>query len=296
VVLVGTILLLEHLGADAYGPLLARNRRLLASTLIFIRSGLWPIAIIALGWLYPPSRSLEWVLSAWLAGLILAMLVLATCTLRGGRWRWLALRPHELGAALCRSWPFYLSDIGAVGSLYADRFIIAGIAGLELTGVYVFFWSAANVVHSLALYGIFQPRVPTLVSASNRGELREFRKQLLRFQGATVAWALILSVLLWCAIHVFVQYMDRPLLSAHVAIFAAILLPMLLRVLADSYHFVLFALRRDRPIAMISLAGAAGSAVLNAVLVSTAGLSGAVIASMLTAGGLLAARFKFARI
>lgn len=294
-VLIALILLLEHLGLDAHGPLIARHRVLLANVVIFIRSGAWPIAIIAVGWFHPPARSLVWVLGAWLIGLTIMVLVLAVAALRGGRWRWLRVRWDWLRDALGRAWPFYLSDIGAVTSLYADRFIISFFAGLELTGVYVFFWSAANVVHSLAVYGTFHPRVPMLVAAANAADTGAFRKRLFRLQCATFAWAFLLSGMLWIAVHLFLQFSDRPLLSDHLMIFAMIIFAMLLRILADSYHFVLYALRRDRTIAIVSLTGAAGSAALNALLVSTAGLTGAAIASIVTAAGLLTARRVLSR-
>jgi O-antigen/teichoic acid export membrane protein len=294
-ILVGPILLLEHLGFDAQGPLIARNRVKLSSIIIFIRSGAWPIAIIAIGWIYPPARSLAWVLAAWLAGLIVMMLVLSGLALRGGRWRMLCVRADWLRDALRRSWPFYLSDIGAVGSLYADRFVISALAGLELTGIYVFFWSAANVVHSVTVYGTFHPRVPALVAAANAGDTATLRKRLFQFQCGTLAWALLLFGLLWIGVQLFLQIGVRPQLNGHLMLFAMIIFAVLLRILADSYHFVLYALCRDRTIAVVNLTLAVGSAVLNALLVSTAGLMGAAVASSLTAAGLLAVRRALSR-
>jgi len=235
------------------------------------------------------------VLAAWLAGLVVMALVLAIVALRGGRWRWIRLRMDWLREALGRCWPFYLADIGTVGSLYADRFIISFFGGFELTGVYVFFWSAANVVHSLALYGTFHPRVPVLVTAANAGDTGTFRKRLLQFQCATFAWALLLSAMLWVAVFLFIQFAERETLNGHMIDFALIIFAMLMRIVADSYHFVLYALRRDRTIAIVSLGGAAASAVLNALLVSAAGLTGAVAASILVATGLLAVRRTLSR-
>jgi len=189
----------------------------------------------------------------------------------------------------------YLSGLGAVGSLYADRFIISFFAGLELTGVYVFFWSAANVVHSTAVYGTFHPRVPALVAAGQSDDAHAFRQRLVQCQIETMAWALLLSAMLWIAVNLFVQVANKPQLSAHSAIFIWIILAMLLRILADSYHFVLYALHRDRMIVIVNLAGAAGSAILNALLVSTLVLAGAVAASIVTASALLVSRLLLSR-
>jgi O-antigen/teichoic acid export membrane protein len=293
-ILVAPILLLEHLGLDAHGPLIARHRVMLSSVALFLRSGAWPLAVIAIGWVYPPARTLAWVLAAWLAGLVVMILVLSG-QLLGGRWRLLRLRADWLRDALRRSWPFYLSDIGAVTSLYADRFIISVFAGLELTGIYVFFWSAANVVHSVTVYGAFHPRVPALVAAANDGDMATLRKRLFQFQGVILAWALLLFALLWIGVQLFLHMGVRPQLDGHLMLFALIIFAMLLRIVADTYHFVLYALCRDRTIAVVNLALAAGSALLNAVLVSAAGLTGAAVAAILTALGLLAVRRRLSR-
>ncbi len=294
-VLVALILLLEHLASDSHGPLIARGRVLLVSFNLFIRTGLWPIAIIAIGLVYPPARSLMWILAAWVAGLAIMMLVLAVTTLRDGRWRWLRLQWNWLRDALRQSWPLYLSRLGTVGSLYADRFVISYFLGLELTGVYVFFWSAANVVHSITVYGTMQPRVPALMIAAESDDPRGFRKRLTQYQIETLGWALLLFAMLWIAIGLFVQIAHKPQLDAHSAIFLWIILAMLLRILADSYHFALFALRRDMSTVTVNLGGAAGSALLNALFVPILGLAGAVIASLVTSAGLLFSRLLLSR-
>ena len=292
---VALILVLEQLGVDAHGPLVARRHVMLSSVILFIRSGAWPIAIIAVGCVYPPARSLTWVLVAWVAGLTVMMLVLSGLALQRGRWRMLRLRPDWLRGALRRCWPFYLSDIGAVSSLYADRFIISFFAGLELTGIYVFFWSAANVVHSVTLYGTFHPRVPLLIEAANAGDTATLRKRLFQFQSMTVVWALLMFGFLWVGVQLFMQMGERPELDGHMALFALIIIAVMMRIIADSYHFVLYALSRDRTIAAVNLGIAVVSAVLNALLVATAGLTGAAIAAIVTATGLLATRRALSR-
>jgi O-antigen/teichoic acid export membrane protein len=293
-VFVALILLFEHLGSDANGPLIARHRVMLANVAIFIRSGAWPLAIIAIGLIYPPARSLIWILGAWFVGLLIMMLVLAVRVLVT-HWRLLRVRAHWLRDALRRSWPFHLSDVGAVCSLYADRFIILFFSGLELTGIYVFFWSAANVVHSISVYGVFHPRVPVLVTAAIAHDHATLRRRLLQFQAVILVWGLAMFAFLWIAIELFLQTGVRPQLNGHLTVFALIIFAALLRMIADTYQFVLYALHRDRTIAFINLAFAAGSAVLNTLLVSTAGLMGAVTAAILIAIGLLTARWSLSK-
>ena len=68
-----------------------------------------------------------------------------------------------------------------------------------------------------------------------------------------------------------------------------------MRAAADGYGYVLLALHRDTAIAMISVAGALASVMLNLALIPMLGLTGAALAFILTAGGMLAARYIVAQ-
>lgn len=292
---IALILLLEQIGAEAQALLIARERVMLSNFVLFLRSGAWPIAIIALGLVYPDARSLLWVLIAWVGGMIATALVLFGFALQHSRAALFRPNVRWLGTGLARSWPFYLSDMGAVSSLYLDRFLISLFVGLETTGIYVFFWSAANVVHSLTVYGTFSPRVPGLIAAANARDFTSLRSRFRQFRRSTLVWALALFVSLWIAIQALLALGLRPQLSGHGVLFCMIMLATVLRILADMQHFVLYALSRDRSIGMINASSAIGTAALTALLVWLAGVAGAVAATILSAAAVLFTRRELSR-
>ena len=206
----------------------------------------------------------------------------------GLRWRWLA---NGLRGGL----PFYLTDMGAVGSLYFDRFLVSLFLGLEPTGVYIFFWSAANAMHTLVVYGVMQPQVSKLIRSANKGDAVAFNRLRRDLLIESWGWAGLLSAGLCVLIYVAVPLFGRPLLEQSLAIFWLIMVATMLRIAADGLNFGLYAIRRDRAMAAVSLSGVTASAALNAALIPLAGLAGAGLAYIATAAGLLACRHVLIR-
>ncbi|HWM46865.1 MAG TPA: hypothetical protein VNR11_08125 [Xanthobacteraceae bacterium] len=290
----GAILLLEHVACDASDLLLARGRAMFCAMLLFVRAGLWPFALIAAGMIYPPSRSLGWLLAFWIGGLTLACVALAIYLASGGRWRLMALRPRWLLEGIRASVPLYIKDLAGALNLYLDRFLVSLFLGLELTGVYTLFWSIANVVHNLAVASIVQPQLPQLFDAARKGR-ESFHATERRLQIELGAWTAALAIGALVLMPLLLPLIGRPLLAEHLSVFWIVLAAMVLRTGADSYGYALLALHRDRAIAVISVAGVLCSAALNTVLVPLLGLPGAGYAFVLTSLALFAARYWLTR-
>jgi O-antigen/teichoic acid export membrane protein len=290
---IGLILLLEHLAADGYALLIGRDRPQLANILLFLRAGAWPLVVIVWGLIDPNARTLLHVLYAWVAGLVVMWAVVAALFLKD--WRLLTLRWEAFREGFRNGVAFYLNDIGAVGNLYLDRFLVSLMLGLELTGVYTFFWSVANVVHTLSVYGVIQPQMPKLVAATNARDEGAFVRLRKRLQVESWTWALVLSLALGLLVPFILPYLDRPLLSQHLAVLAITMVAVMLRIGADGFGFVLYALHHERWIAMTSLAAVALSAALNLAFIPLVGLTGAALAYVAVGGAMLAARMILVR-
>jgi len=294
-VLCGAILLLENLGSEAVDMLIARRRVLLAYWLTFLRTGAWPYPVIAIGLLYPETRTLEFLLLGWLGMLAANWVIMIGLVIPEGRWRYLRPRPGSLLHDLRGSLLLYIKDVSVTVSMFVDRFLISIFLGLELTGVYTLFWSIANVVHSLSVNGVLQAQLPHLIATAQSGEPKGLRALERHLQIETGIWALLLALAAAVATPLMLPYLDRPLVQDYLPVFWVILFATLLRVAADSYGFMLLALHRDRAIAAVAFSGAIASAGLNLMLTPLAGLWGASAAYVMTSGGLFAARYALSR-
>jgi O-antigen/teichoic acid export membrane protein len=291
----GAILLLETLATETCDALIARRKILLAHWLSFLRQGFWPLPVMVLGLLIPETRSLGMLLSIWCAALVLTWMILLCLLLQNGRWRYVRLQGHLLLGALRGSLLLYIKDVSYTVSTFADRFVISLFLGLELSGIYSLFWSIANVVHSLVVNGVMQNQIAPLISAAKDRTGVEFRSLERRLQIESTGWALLFAAGIAAVTPVLLTFLDRPLIQDFLPVFWLILVAALLRIFADGYHFAIYALHRDRALALLAVGGALVSAALNVVLTPLAGLWGTAFAFTLTSAALLTARFLVTR-
>jgi O-antigen/teichoic acid export membrane protein len=293
-VLFSGVALLEHLSDDAAIMLTYRGHVLLSNVLFFLRAGLWPMGVIALGLMVPAARTLEVLIAGWLIGLVLMWLVLAIFVTRRGAWKHVRWDRRLMTLGIRQSVPFYLKDMSVATNLYIDRFLVSLLLGLELTGVYTFFWSMANVIHNLSLSAIFLPYLSKLVRLAHES-MSGFRSLLGRAELRTAGFAVFLAAVLIVVLPFIIPYLERPLLAAHLSVFIIIVAATLLRLGVDSYNYVLVALHHDRAIAVISLAAVPLSAALYVLLIPPFGLEGASIAYLLTGALLIVPRLVLSR-
>ena len=291
----GLILFLEHVATDTNDMLIARGRIMLANITFSMRAGLWPLVVIAWGALDPSARTLECLLLVWVGGISLAWITLGAHLFAEQRWRSLGLRMPWLASGVRASVPFYIKDISSAASLFLDRFVLSLFIGLEFTGVYTLFWSVANVLHNLTVYGVIQPKLPRMIELGQQPDKSAFRAFEHKMQIEVAVWIAFLAAGASVALIVLLPFLDRPLLRENLAVFWIVLAATALRAAADGYGYVLLALHRDTAIAIISIAGALASVMLNLALVPMLGLTGAALAFILTAGGMLAVRYTVAQ-
>jgi O-antigen/teichoic acid export membrane protein len=281
VLLLGAILVLEHLATDLYFLLVARARAQLAAVTMFLRGGIWPPVIIALGLIDPGLRNLEAVLIGWLGGLALSWAVVGVLLASEARWRHLRLRLSWLAASFRPSMPFLVKEMSGVTALYLDRFLVSIFLGLELTGVYTFFWSIANLAQSL-VYGLIQTHLPDLAGAERRHDRVGFARFEKRLHFETAIWSALLLGIAAVAIPLLLPFIGRPLLEEYLPVLWLIMFGALVHCAANALDFVLFATHRDKAIALISIGAAITSAACNLVLVPFTGLVGAALTYVLT--------------
>ena len=190
------IIVLECVAYDLHDALISMGYPLSANAMLFVRSALWIFPVAALGIWLPELRTLHLVFSLWLVGLVGNFIVLF----------WV-LRGWPLGAIarakIDKAWTFstirkgglvYLSDLGFLGTLYLDRYIVDHFLGLSLTGIFTLYWSMANAVHALVNTGIIQLVFPVLVAAYKDGGRDEGMLLVRRTLMKVIGLSAVLSV------------------------------------------------------------------------------------------------------
>ena len=162
VLLIAAILWGEALGMDIYIALTALRFNVLANFSLSMRSAFWIPFAVGLAGYSPEYANLQTILACWLAGHVANIAIV---------WAVLGSRLHTSGSkgegwSLAsikdglRIWP---SDLALVLIAFGDRFILSGTVDERQVGIFVFFWSFANVAQTLVQAAIISPSLPKLI-------------------------------------------------------------------------------------------------------------------------------------
>jgi O-antigen/teichoic acid export membrane protein len=243
------LLALEHIAQEFNRLLVAMSQQGWASVVLFVRHGIW--AIVAVLWMYfsPAQRSLEFVLLAWLVGLVLAVAL--------GCFRLARLDRASLQADIDWSWikrgikvavPFLVASLTLRALFTVDRYWMEALAGLDTLAAYVLFFGIANAVFSVVDATVVSFMYPRLVAATRQGEEGRFRHLLRALTWQVLLATSVFSVAALVCIHPLLQWLDKPVYTAGLPFFYWLLAATVFFCLSMIPHVGLYARRRDKAI------------------------------------------------
>lgn len=243
------LLVLEHLTQELGRLLVTISEQLFASVVLFLRSGIWAVAVTALMFIAPESRSLEFVLGAWTIGGVAALLLgayrLNQLGIAGWQkkidWNWIC---KGLKVAI----PLLVATLAIRGLFTIDRYWFGALAGLDILGAYVLFMGVCNALMSFLDAGVFAFIYPGLISAYNKQDFDAFRQGLRRMLIQTLLLTFIFAGIAIVLIGPLLSWLNKPLYLEHQDLFQWLLVATLLYAIGMVPHFALYAQGQDRPI------------------------------------------------
>lgn len=251
-----TLLVLEHLTQELGRLLVAVSEQLLASVVLFLRTGIWAVVVTALMFIEPASRTLGFVLGAWTVGGTVALLLgiyrLKQLKISGWRkeidWSW-------IGKGLKVATPFLIATLAIRGVFTLDRYWLEALAGLEVLGAYVLFMGLCTALMSFLDAGVFAFNYPGLISAYQKQETAVFHQNLHKLLIQTMVLSGVFALIALLLIGPLLTWLGKPLYLDQQGLFPWILLATLLYALSMIPHYALYAQDRDRPIIHSHVAG-----------------------------------------
>lgn len=250
------LLVCEHLAQELNRILIALSMQLVAGVVLFVRLGLWSLAVVVLQWQVPETRNLGFVLCAWLVGSASAcalalfkikhLLVLLPAEKLDVSWIRLGLR-----VAL----PLFVASLAIRGLATFDRFFIENAAGLEVLAAYVIFAGVASAILALIDAGVVDFAMPKLVAAARGGDSGLFRTQMARVRTTILAIGLVLVTCCALGGWLFVDLLGRPVYSANLYLLYWVLGFTAINVISLVPHLGLYALGKDRAIVLSQVCG-----------------------------------------
>lgn len=227
-ILIVAILVAETFAMDSYLALTGMRMNVIANWGVLLRTAAWvPVAVIG-GLADSGLRTLDFVYACWLLGHLANLAMLARVLHTRGLWhRWRGDGPTGwVGNAVpgaIRIWP---SDIALALITYGDRFILSAVVGDRMLGIYVFFWTFANMIRTLLQSAFVTPALPRLIELYRKdrgGWWRTVRRLGAAIPLTGIAASAVLLAVIWAG-HRYVPQSNFPWQGGlALVVFAAVL-------------------------------------------------------------------------
>lgn len=273
------LLFVEHLHVDAYQLLLNRSKAISANLILFVRSAAWMLIYVPLAFHDPGLRNVETVMIFWLLGGVCGLAALMA-TLRDWPWRisvgWKDTRKWLLLAIRSSKFP-YLNSLGTTTSFYVDRYLITIFLGLELAGVYIFFWTIYSALFNLVYTGVVQFYRPKLVIACKSADIA-YISMYQQCMKQTAFVSLMMSIMAGIAVSRLVPYLDKPLVVEWLPVMWGVLAVVVVSLLREVQVLVFYSHHEDALLFKSIVVMLVIALFLNLLLIPMLGLWGAALA------------------
>lgn len=250
------VAVLEIISNEIYLGLIALGRPLTSNVFLFIRSSAWIPIFTSLAFFVPWLRSIEFMMTSWLCGIVVAYIILLAA-LRDWPWRKVWCQRTQflwLFKGFDRSIFIYLSDISMTLAQFGDRFIVGLLIGVTQSGIYVFYWSVATGIQQLVTTSVVQVALPELVSAASQNDNNmQLRNCLIRNLRRVLWWALAIGTGAFAAIHLLLPYLGKAQLTEYRYLFPILIVGALIRLLSDTLNYGIYAMRKDNALALTNM-------------------------------------------
>lgn len=283
----------ESFAATAAGNLVSVGRPILSNALFFIRSALWVIPVIALGYLYPEYRTADIIFSFWLGGILISILV-NLFVWRGLPWGNVFSTPVDwkwVRDSIKRCFFLWLAVMASSASSNIDRFVVEGHLGREAVGLVSYYSSFVMSVSALMASGVFAFTYPALIRHYKQKQIDEFKNEARKSTIHATLFCTFVCVAMGATIPLFGHFFDQPEFVSFAPVFWMMLLGVLIKTATESLYYVLYAWGEDRALWVTSFLFLGLSIVSNMVFVSMFGLPGIGYSAIVTAVFLALWRF-----
>jgi O-antigen/teichoic acid export membrane protein len=286
------LLVLEHLGQELQRLLITLGRSTNAAASLFLRQGLWGVAVPLVMAFDPARRNLETLWWGWslceAAGLLLGLWFVRDLAWDEARklpidWPWVRM---GIRGAL----PFLTATIALVAMRTIDRYVLKYYWGDEAVGVLTFFLFIRNAIQGLIDSGVVFILQPRIVAAHQSNKLDEYARLMRNLLLSVFAAAAGLSAIAALLIHPVLLVIGRVEYGKHMTAFWSVLALTVVAAVSDVPHVGLYARHFDRAIIAAAVVGLVTALAANLLLVPAIGIVGSVLAT--TTGFALMAGYR----
>ena len=210
------LLIVEHLSQEVNRLLVAMEKQILASFIMFVRQGLWVWVVLPIMYFFPSLQNLNNLFLAWLVGSLTAFIFGGLCVTKQLQFKYLhPIDKKWIIKGLQTGGWFLFATICFKGILTIDRFAIEFFSDLETLGAYVVY---IGIVMSAFLFldpAIFSFLYPKLLKTYQAHDFEQYEKTYKELATSTFVIGILLSLIIILLTPWVVSWIDNPSYIQH---------------------------------------------------------------------------------
>lgn len=256
IVFLGILLFSEFYSNEFYRILIYLNRQLLASGLMFIRSGLWGLIFITVV-LFSEDISILFLYRLWaICSTITVLVSMFVFVSIGVSFLSLSLlTPKTFIINVKKSFFLLLSSLSVKLIQVLDRYVIALFASIEMVGVYTFFIGISNSLISLIDAGVTAFHYPKLVFYYRNQRWLEFHNERRKFVVSISGFIAFLVLAYSVSIYPMLTFLGKSSYFSNINVFFICLAAVGVISLSSIFHYDLYVKSHESKLALAGLFG-----------------------------------------
>ena len=196
--------------------LVAMNKQLQASVVLFIRWGVWVYIILPIMYFLPELRTIESLLSAWMIGSLISVAIgVISINKMIPSWQWSSVNVQWIRQGFKVAGYFLVATLCFRGLLTFDRYLVEALSSIELLGVYVFYIGLIMGSFSFLEPAVFSFIYPKLLHSYQRGEKDIYLKSIKDISVSTILVSFFMAGIIWLVSPQIINWIDKPIYNEH---------------------------------------------------------------------------------
>lgn len=240
------LLIFEHINQEIMRFFIVLYKPLLATFMLFVRSGLWAIILVTLVFFDWLTVSLTVILLAWMIGEIVA-LTLGLALLRKEN---IVFSIHGIdkswilkGIRVCL--PFLIGTLALRGLWTTDRFFFEALNATPVLAAYTLFASLSVAMSSLIDAGVSSYIYPKMIDSYNCCDYAGYQRNVIKMLWHTLFISLVFILCSYFLIGYLLDWLGKGVYIEHRALFYWLLVANCFYCLSSTPHYMLYAQEQD---------------------------------------------------
>lgn len=243
------LVLTEHANQELMRMLVAIQRPVLATFVLFVRHGFWAFVVALLFVFNPAYRSLGFVLTAWAISGAIALFIAWRYTRFVVKCGWgLPVDWSWLRRGVKIALPMFIGTMSLNFISTIDRYWFEYLVGSDALGAYVFYMAITAASVSFIDSGVFSFIYPAMIVASGGSNKKAFDKLLKKMFYQAVSLAVIFAFIIILFIDVLLGLIAKPIYFDMKYLLYPLLIMMVIQVLSYVPNYALYTQGSDRVI------------------------------------------------